>query len=49
MYQVYSVFDLTVREVVGMTAGDFSPVGYIQYCLFRIRSWYGRGCGHDWS
>ena len=23
MYQVYSVFDLTVREVVGMIGGDF--------------------------
>ena len=31
MCQVYSVFDLTVREVVDMTGGDFSSTGCIQY------------------
>ena len=33
MCQVYSVFDLTVREVAGMTGGDFSPAGCIQYSI----------------
>ena len=28
-----SVFDLAAGEVVGMTGGDFSPAGCIQYLI----------------
>ena len=34
------VFDLTMREVVGMTGGDLSPAGCIQYSnSMRERLW----------
>ena len=39
MCQVYSVFDLTVREVMGMTGGDFSLAGCIQYSISMRGRW----------
>ena len=37
MCQVYSVFDLSVREVVGMTGGDFWCTRSIQYSISMLQ------------
>ena len=40
MCQVYSVFDFSVGKIVGMTGGDFSPAGSIQYLMSMRKRLY---------